>query len=122
MRYDRIWIWIESTEHPRGLLERAEAEKKNMRDDFDNNFKRLNAQGHFVVLVAEKNHCFDELFLFENASGAHQFYERGFAARELFPEDKEEGCDFLELSLYRDGHLVATKSSAPTKRIEVNHE
>jgi hypothetical protein len=72
MSYDRIWI--ESKEHPQGLLERTEAEKKNLSDDSENNFNRLYAQGHRVVLVAGSNDCFDELFLFENTSGAHQFY------------------------------------------------
>jgi hypothetical protein len=50
MSYDRIWI--ESTEHPRGLLECREAEKKNLSDDFVANFNRLYAQGDFVVLSA----------------------------------------------------------------------
>ena len=120
MGYDRTWI--ESTEHPRGLLERREAAKKNLSDDFHANFSRLYAQGHFVVLVAGKNHLFDELFLFEDVSGACQFYERGFQKWESFIGDDDEGCGFQEVSLYRDGHLADTKSWAPTKRIEVNHE
>jgi hypothetical protein len=118
MGYDRLWI--EFTEHPRGLLERREAAKKNLSDEFDTTFGRLYAQGHFVVLIAGKNHLFDELFLFEDAAGAHQFYERGFRKWESFIGDNDEGCGFQEVSLYREGHLVNTKSCAPTKWAEAN--
>jgi hypothetical protein len=120
MSYDRIWI--ESTEHPRGLLERWEAEKKNLSDDFDANFNRLYAQGDFVVLSAGKNCMFDEMFLFEAGTDAQEFYERGYRKWERFPIDEEEGFGFQEVTLYQDGHLVATKSCEPSTRIEVGHE
>lgn len=120
MGYDRIWI--ESNEHPNGLLERTEAEEKNVSDGFEINFNRLYAQGHRVVLVAGKNHCFEELFLFENSSDAREFYEYGFQKWESFIGDDEEGCGFEQVALYRDGHLVATKSCEPSMRLEMRHQ
>jgi hypothetical protein len=53
MSYDRIWV--QSSEHPGGWLERRAAEKKNLGNEFEGDFSRLYAQGHFVVLVAGKN-------------------------------------------------------------------
>jgi hypothetical protein len=120
MSYDRIWI--ERKEYPGGWLERGEAEKKNLNEEFYTNYSRLHAQGHAVVLLAGKNHLFDELFLFESLSGAYQFYEHDFQKWESFLGDDDEGCGFQEVSLYQDGHLVATKSSAPTKRLETQHQ
>ena len=119
MSYDRIWI--ESTEHPRGLLERREAAKRNQSDYFYTNFNRLNSQGHFVVLSAGKNFLFDEKFMFESGADAQNFFDTGFMKFESFIGDGDEGCGFQEVSLYRNGHLTATKSCAPTKRIEVNN-
>jgi hypothetical protein len=119
MSYDRIWV--QNSEHPRGWLERRAAEKRNLGNEFEGHFNRLYAQGHFVVLVAGKNHCFDELFLFEDASGAHQFYESGFQKWESFIGDDDEGCGFQEASLYRGGQRVATKSCEPTKRAGTDH-
>ena len=63
---------------------------------------RLHAQGHFVVLVAGKNFLSDELFLFEAATDAQEFYDRGFMKWESFIGDDDEGCGFLLVSLYRD--------------------
>ena len=113
MGYDRIYI--ESTEHPRGLLERREATTRNMSDHFYKKFNRLRGQGHFVTLTAGKNHLFDELFLFESPSNAREFFEYGYQKWESSIGDEDQGCGFQGVSLYRDGHLVATKSSAPTK-------
>ena len=50
------------------------------------------------------------------------FYDSGFMKWESFIGDDGEGCGFLLVSLYRDGHIVATKSCAPARRIEVNRE
>ena len=120
MSYDRIWI--QCVEHREHFHERSEAEKEGLLEEFTTQFDRLYAQGYFVVLVAGKNHCFDEIFLLEDAFDAGAFYESGFKDWESFIGDDDEGCDFQEVSLYRGGHLVATKSWAPTKRIEVQHE
>jgi hypothetical protein len=49
MIFDRIWI--EHGEHPKRLLERSHAERRGLRQEFKTQFDRLNAQGHFVVLV-----------------------------------------------------------------------
>jgi len=35
---------------------------------------------------------FDELFLFEDAAGAHEFYGHGFRKWESFIGDNDEGC------------------------------
>jgi hypothetical protein len=118
MSYDRIWI--ESTEHPGGLLERYEAEKKNLSDYFYANYKRLRAKGDFVVLSAGKNCLLDEMFVFESGTDAQEFYERGYRKWERFAIDAEEGFGFQEVSLYRDGYLVATKSCPPSEPNELN--
>ncbi|MGB8028375.1 MAG: hypothetical protein WCF30_01815 [Terracidiphilus sp.] len=119
MSYDRIWI--ESTEHRRGLLERHEAAKKNRGDEFYANFDRLYAQGDFVVLSAGKNCIFEEIVLFEDGISAQEFYERGFQKWERFPDDdEEEGFGFQEVSLYQAGCMVASKSCAPSAPTELN--
>jgi hypothetical protein len=64
---------------------------------------------------------FDELFLFADASGAHQFYERGFQKWESFIGDDGEGSGFQEVSLYQGGRRIETKSFKPTKRIGTDH-
>jgi hypothetical protein len=120
MSYDRIWI--QCVEHREHFHERSEAEEEGLLEEFTTQFDRQYAQGYFVVLSAGKNCSLEELFLFEDASDAGAFYESGFKDRELFIGDEAEGCDFQEVSLYRGGHLAATKSCAPTKRIEVQHE
>ena len=58
MSYDKIWI--EHKEYPGRWLERWEAEKKNLSDEFYTNHYRLRAQGNFVVLSAGKNCSFDD--------------------------------------------------------------
>src|ERR1019366_8342364 len=119
MSYDRIWI--QRSEHPGGWLERTVAERNSLGDEFNCLFDRLYAQGHSVVLVAGDNYCFDELFLFEIATAAQEFYDRGFHDWESFIKDDDEGCGFEEVSLYRGGHMVVTKSWAFPKGTEVQH-
>jgi hypothetical protein len=120
MSYDRIWI--ERRDHPGGWLERSQAEKLGVNKEFDMTFNRLHQQGNFIVLGADKNFLFVELFMFETGADAQDFYDSGFMKWESFLEGEEEGCGFQEVSIYRDGHLVVSKSWAPTKPIEVNHE
>ena len=120
MSYDRIWI--ASTEHPGGWLERRQAERLNLGDEFETSRKRLYAQGDFVVLIAGTNFLFDELFLFEQARDARDFYDNGFMKFESFIGDDDLGCGFEEISLYQAGKRVATKSCPPTKRIEAKNE
>jgi hypothetical protein len=119
MSYDRIRI--RTCQYPTGWLERRQAATMDLNEQFELTFIRLYAQGHFVVLVAGKNYCFDELFLFETAAEATDCYDSGFVMWESYIGD-DEGCGFQEVSLYRGGHMVATKSCAPTKRNEVQHE
>ena len=121
MSYDRIWV--QSSEQLGGWLERRTAEAKNLGHEFDRHFNRLYAQGHYVVLVAGKNYCFDELFLFEIDTDAQEFYGRGSDDWESYIGDDDEGCGFQEVSLYQGGRRVATKSCEPTKRVRgVQHE
>src|SRR5665213_1142535 len=108
MSSDRIWV--QSSEHPGGWLERRTAEKRDLGNEFEGHFNRLYAQGHYVVLVAGKNYCFDELFLFETGADAQHFYSKGFANWESFIGDDDEGCGFQKISLFRGGSRVATKS------------
>jgi hypothetical protein len=114
MSYDRIWA--ECSEHPGKWHERRDFEEYNLGNGFKGLFDRLYAQGHYVVLVAGGNYCFDELFLYADASDAAAFYEAGFMEWESFIADGDEGCGFQEVSLYQDGRRVATKSCEPTKR------
>ena len=114
MSYDRIYI--RTSQHPSGLLERRQAARMNLSEHFELTYNRLHALGNFVVLSAGKNFLFDELFLFEGASDAAAFYDSGFMKWESFPEQDDEGCGFQEVSLYRGGRRVATKSCEPTKR------
>lgn len=51
-----------------------------------------------------------------------RLYERGYRKWEKFAIDEEEAIGFREVSLYRDGRLVPTKSPAPKKGSEVKHE
>ena len=59
---------------------------------------------------------FDELFLFEDAPSATAFYESGFLEWESFLGGEDEGCGFQEVSLYRSGTRIASKSCAPSLR------
>ena len=117
MSYDRIWI--EYSERQGGWFERSEAERKNFGDKFKGHFDRLYAQGHFVVLVAGGNCCFDELFVFQAEADALKFYEDGYRKWEMSRGDENYG--FQEVSLYLCGRRIASKSCAPSERIEANH-
>ena len=119
MSYDRIWI--EDCKHQGEWQERSNAERDGLLEEFITQFDRLYSQGHYVVLVAGANFCFDELFLFEASANAQDFYDSEFLAWESFPEADDEGCGFQEVSLYVSGLRVATKWWAPTRRTEVNH-
>jgi len=118
MSFDRIWV--QGNEHPGGWLERRHAERQNRGDEFETVCNRLYAQGDFVVLAAGKNYSLDEIFLSENADDAKEFFETGFRAWESFADDEVEGFGFDEISLYRGGHIVETKSCAPTAPSEAN--
>lgn len=118
MGYDRIRI--KSNEHG-GWLERGQADSLNLSEEFAIAFNRLYTQGHFVVLEAGTNYVFDELFLFESGADAQKFYEADFKEWESFIGNNDEGCGFQGVSLYSDGLMLATKSHAPSKRIEVAH-
>jgi hypothetical protein len=120
MSEDRIWT--RNPKEPTEFLERSQAEKRQLGDEFKANFNRLYSQGTYVVLVAGKNHCFNELFLFEHIADARDFYDRGFQQWESFIGDAEEGCGFEQIALYQGGHLTDSKSSAPSKRSNAGDE
>lgn len=120
MSHGRTWIVF--TERTKRFLERREAEQSNLSDVFYANFNRLNAQGDVVVLSAGKSCMFDEKVLFETGADAQNFFDSGFMRFEPFIIGGGEGTGFQEVSLYRGGKLVATKSSAPTKRSEAKNE
>jgi hypothetical protein len=120
MSYDRIRI--RTNQCPGGWLERNQAAKMSLSEQFELTFARLCTQGNFVVLVAGQNLASDELFLFEEVSDAQEFYDSGFMKWESFTGHDEEGCGFQEVSLHRDGRLVATKSCPPSMHLEVQHE
>jgi hypothetical protein len=115
MRYGGIWI-------KRGHLLVRSHERNQADDDFAADFERLYKQGHLVSLIPGKSHGLDELLMFETAEDALNFYNSDLRDFECFIGDDHEPCGFEEVSLYVDGRRVATKSCAPTKWIEVNHE
>src|ERR1700733_6070834 len=78
-RYDGIWIQrgerlVRSHEGDHGLID----------EEFANDYERLYGQGHLVLLVPGKNHSLDELFFFETAADARQFYEGDLGEFECF--------------------------------------
>ena len=115
MSYDRTWI--ESSEEPKGWLERREAEQTSRGREFDVRADRLHRQGHFVVLAAGANFAFDELFLFEDSARAMAFYESGFSLWECVSGDGNS-LGFQEVSLYEDGWRIASKTCEPSRRDE----
>jgi hypothetical protein len=120
MRYDRVRIRF--NQDPRTVWrERSQAEENNVGEEFDAFCDALYTQGTYVVLVAGKNYCFDELFLFADVAEAWEFYDHGFQAWESFPEGDNEGYGFQEVSLYERGRRIATKSCEPTTRTVDDH-
>ena len=120
MRYDGIWI-----QRDRNLVrwhKRIQGENKSQGDEFSADFERLYEQGHLVLLKPGKNYCLDELFLFETAAAALDFYDSDLQDFESFIGDEHEACGFQKVSLYIGGRRVATKSCAPSMESEVNHE
>jgi hypothetical protein len=108
-RYDGIWIQrgerlVRSHEGDHGLID----------EEFANDYERLYGQGHLVLLVPGKNHSLDELFFFETAADARQFYEGDLGEFECFIGDELEPCGFQEISLYEGRLRVATKSCPPS--------
>jgi hypothetical protein len=63
-------MWIQYAGHPGRWIERIQAEKNNLADEFETTCKRLYARGHFVVLVAGDSCCLEEVFLFEAGQDA----------------------------------------------------
>jgi hypothetical protein len=120
MSFDRVRI--RTDQHPGGWLERSQAEKLNLSNEFGMTCTRLFTQGHYVVLSAGKNFAFDEIFLFEDTSDAGAFYASGFKDWESFPEDDDEGRGFEKVALFWAGGEMVMKECAPTMRTEVQHE
>jgi len=113
MSYDRVRIRV-NQDPGSGWLERSEFERLNVGEGFDAICNGLYTEGAHVLLVAGKNYCFDELFLFKDVAQAREFYNHGFQAWESFPEGDNEGYGFQEVSLYECGRRIATKSCEPT--------
>jgi hypothetical protein len=105
MSYDRVWIC--RSLDPKDCVERAAMKSAGKGTEFENESGRLYAKGDYVVLVAGRNCCFDELYLFERASDADQFYRDGLRRQECIVDGERMG--FLEVSLYHSGRRVAAK-------------
>ena len=113
MSFDKTWIQF--GEEPRVLLQRREAKKKNLLDCFEDEVDRLRAQGHFVTISAGKNFAFDEIFLFETQLDAQDFFDLDYLEWERFPcDDEGEGFGFDNVSLFKGGCQVGSKSCAPS--------
>jgi hypothetical protein len=111
MSYDRVYLC--PTGDPNTWSERRQMAKQGRSEGFDAEADHLREKGDFVVLVAGANLMFGELYLFEQPEDANRFYEVDFASRESIVDGKSMG--FQEISLYRSGKCVATKSQpAPT--------
>jgi len=115
-------IWIQNNHSSTGWIDRRQASKMNKSNEFQLTYNRLYTAGNYVVLVSGTNYCFDELFLLETAPLAQHFNDTDFRSWESFQDEDDEGCGFEEVSLYAGGSRIATKSCAPSKRIEVSHE
>jgi hypothetical protein len=120
MSYDKIRI--QHAGQKGEWIERQQAAKMNMSEQFVLTCNRLYTQGNYVELTAGKNYCCDELFLFEAGADAQDFYDSKFLAWESFPKADDEGCGYQEVSLYICGRHIATKSCPPSMRLEVRHE
>jgi hypothetical protein len=106
MSYDRVYLC--PTGDPNTWSERRQVAEQGRSVEFDAEADLLHKKGDFVVLVAGANLMFGELYLFKQPEDANQFYEVDFAGRESIVDGKAMG--FQEISLYRSGKLVATKS------------
>jgi|CZKZ01.1.fsa_nt_gi hypothetical protein len=121
MHYDRTWIQF--GEQRRVMIERREAKKKNLLDFFEDEVDRLCTQGHFVTISAGKNFAFDEIFLLETQLDAQEFFDLDYREWERFSDDDEvEGYGFQEISLFKGGRQVGSKSCAPSKWVEAADE
>jgi hypothetical protein len=96
--------------------------KQGRSQEFQAEFDRLYTKGDFVQLVAGGNFMLDELYLFERATDAEEFYKVGFIGRESIIDDRP--CGFQGICLYRSGELIATKAQPPSgeQGIAVAHE
>jgi hypothetical protein len=120
MRFEGIWV-----QRGKRLLrwhESIHGENRSLADEFAAYYERLYGQGHFVLTVPGKNYGKDELFLFETAADALEFYDSDLSDFECFIGDEHEPCGFEEISCYNDGRRVATKLCAPSKLVCVSHK
>lgn len=115
MRFGGIWI-------QRGQRLIRSQERSQADDEFAADFERLYKLGHRVLLVPGKNYGKDELFVFETAADALDVYDGDLSDFECFLGNECVPCGFEDISLYRDGCRVASKSCAPSTTIEVSHE
>jgi hypothetical protein len=106
MSYDRAYMC--RSLDPTSWVERRQVKDEKSTKAFDTQVERAFTEGNVVVLRAGANHMFDEAYAFEQTTDAEQFYQTEFAGRECIIDDKP--CGFQEVSLYRSGKLVATKS------------
>ena len=109
MSYDRIYVCRELDQST--WMEQRQMEKQGRSEEFEAESDYLYQKGDFVELVAGGNFMFGELYLFVKPEDANRFYEVDFAGRESIVDDKP--CGFQEVSLYRSGKLIATKSQQP---------
>jgi hypothetical protein len=106
MSYDRAYMC--RSLDPTSWVERRQVKDENSTKAFDTQVERAFTEGNVVVLRAGGCHLCDEVYVFEEQADAERFYETDFAGRECIIDDKP--CGFQEISLYRDGQLVSTKS------------
>jgi hypothetical protein len=115
MRFEGIWI-------QRGKRIVRSQERFQVDGEFAADYERLYWQGHSVLLVPGKGYRLDEVFFFETADEAQQFYQSDLSDFECFIRDEHEPCGFEEVSLYIDGRRVATKSCTPSTPPKVSHD
>ena len=92
--------------------ESIHGENENLGHGFVANYERSYSQGHVVLLIPGKNYSKDELFFFETAADAQDFYNGDPRDFECFIGDQHEPCGFAEVSLYEGGRRIATKECA----------
>jgi hypothetical protein len=87
-----------------------------------NAFKSMRNSRLITNACTGKGYRLDEVFFFETADEAQQFYQSDLSDFECFIGDEHEPCGFEEVSLYIDGRRVATKSCTPSTPPKVSHD
>jgi hypothetical protein len=86
------------------------------REAFEIKIQELYERGNFVTLSAGRNFAFDEIFLFDRAEDAAEFFADGYQGYESVIDGSR--CGFQEVTLYESGRKVASKSDDPDETVE----